>query len=434
MFRSLFGSKNDRPAPPKNQIEVVCPACGAAQFEPRLVVSTFCKKCGAHLTVHRKKVTASSVSRSGVGMPNPWDDKAKPTAPEPAVPPESSPAEAPELTAPVSPEEAAEGGFGVFLKQQAAAVEPPKATGLKAIVTRRPAEPSPAPASVAEAVPPSAPAPEPSAPVEPVAAESPAVPEPAEAETALPAAPTPTMPAAAAASEPATEAAMPEKRAQSNAPPPTLAPAPMTASTFQKMKDQGMYRNPYFKDAECFECGHVFKVSRSSRSAECPGCGSRIPMEDVEVNMPSTQIIKTRGDVLIRKRGAVTAASLRCKDLRCYGALDVAEIQAAGDAIFHSVGPVKGVLRCRRLLVEKGADVVFENEVYAEAMEIQAKVTGSLVCHGPLLIGANGSVNGDVAIRSISIEPGGELNGGMSILRAPAAAKPPAAEPDKPAS
>lgn len=397
-------------------------------------MSTFCKKCGAHLTVHRKKVTASSVSRSGVGMPNPWDDKAKPAAPEPVA--ESSPPEAAVLTAPVSPEEAAEGGFGVFLKQQAAAVETPKPTGLKAIVTRRPAEPPPAPALAAEAAPASAPSPEPAAPAAPVTSESPAAPEPAEVEAELPAEPTPPaaeMPAVAA-SETAPEAAMPEKRAQSNAPPPTLAPAPMTASTFQKMKDQGMYRNPYFKDAECFECGHVFKVSRSSRSAECPGCGSRIPMEDVEINMPSTQVIKTRGDVLIRKRGAVTAASLRCKDLRCYGALDVAEIQAAGDAIFHSVGPVRGVLRCRRLLVEKGADVVFENEVYAEAMEIQAKVTGSLVCHGPLLIGANGSVNGDVAVRSISIEPGGELNGGMSILRAPAAAKPPVAESDQSAS
>jgi hypothetical protein len=84
VFGRFFGSKSSiLPTPPKNQIEVVCPSCGAAQYEPRLVVSTFCKKCGVHLTVQKKRVTASEVTRSGAGagMADPWADEAPPTPP-----------------------------------------------------------------------------------------------------------------------------------------------------------------------------------------------------------------------------------------------------------------------------------------------------------------------------------------------------------------
>ncbi len=403
MFRGLFGSNDDRPRPPKNQIEVVCPACGAAQYEPRLVVSTFCRKCGVHLSIHRKKVTASSVTRSGMGMPDPWADAAPAKKPAP-VPErnfrakESPPPEPPkdpvaaEMTQPVSEEEAEEGGFGVFLKQQAGPVAAPQ--------------------------PVSKPAPEP----EPEAPPPPSLPH-----RQMPAGPS-ARPVSGSSfvrrgPQPVTQpekreevAAEPEKRPQSNSPAPTAAPAPMSASTLQKMKNEGMYRNQYFKDADCFDCGHKFKVSRSSRSASCPGCGATISLEDIEINMPSGESIKTRGDVLIRKRGQVSAESIICKDLRCQGILE-ANVKASGDAIFRATGSMIGQVHCRRFIVEKGSDVVFLNEIYAEEVDVQARVTATIFSSGSLVIGANGSVNGDVTARSVSIEPGGELNGAMNIVR-----------------
>lgn len=202
----------------------------------------------------------------------------------------------------------------------------------------------------------------------------------------------------------------------------------MTASTLQKMKDQGLYRNQYFKDAECFECSHRFKVSRSSRSADCPSCGAHIVMEDVEINMPSNQTIKTRGDVLIRKRGMLSGEdTVICKDLRCYGALE-ADVEVAGDAAFSSTGTVTGKVRCKRLIIEKGCDVTFQHPVHAEEVEIRARVTGTLISSGLVLIGTNGCANGDVTARSVSIEPGGELNGAMNIVRV-GKPKPKPAEP-----
>ncbi len=362
MFGRFFGSKsNDSRTPPRNQIEVVCPSCGAAQFEPRLVVSTFCKKCGVHLTIKKRQVIASSVTRSGAGMKDDWSEAAPPSSPVGETPPPKVAAkEAPPATEePLSPAD----GFGAYLQSKAA--PEPKIP--------------PQPQSKIE--------PEPEAQPEPVES-------PAQAEERI--------------------AQM--RRPQSNSPPPTAAPPPQTASSLQKMKEQGMYRNQYFKDAECFDCGHKFKTGRSAKSASCPTCGAYISLEDVEINMPSTQAVKTRGDVLIRKRGRLSASSVQCRDLNCQGVIE-ANVTCTGDATFRTTGSVIGEIRCHRFVVEKGADVAFLNAVHAAEVEIQARVTGTLYCTGPVLITSNGSVNGDVTARSVSIEPGGELNGAMNIVR-----------------
>jgi cytoskeletal protein CcmA (bactofilin family)/predicted Zn-ribbon and HTH transcriptional regulator len=355
VFGRIFGTKTSiLPTPPKNQIEVVCPSCGAAQYEPRLVVSTFCKKCGVHLTVEKRRVIASAVSRSGAGMSDDWAAEPKvevppaPAAQEPAVKPAVEPEPAP----------TAADGFGAFLQSQN-----------------------------------------------------------------LPAADSPSPPAETAAAprverEPMTAGT---RRPQSNSPAPTPAPAPHTATSLQKMKEQGMYRNQYFKDAECFDCGHKFKTGRSAKSANCPTCGAYISLEDVEINMTSTQPIKTRGDVLIRKRGRLSASSVQCRDLQCQGIIE-ANVTCSGDATFRTTGSIIGEIRCNRFVVEKGADVAFLNPVHATDVDIQARVTGTIYSTGLVLIGSNGAINGDVTARSVSIEPGGELNGAMNIVRG----KPPA--------
>jgi len=369
VFGRFFAPKSSiLPTPPKNHIEVVCPACGAAQYEPRLVVSTFCKKCGAHLSIQKRRVTASNVTRSGAGYQD-WTDAAPKMEVQPPPTPEKAPAVTEEVPAAlpeaVSEEDrkadlSAVDGFGAFLKAQVQPAEAEKA-----------------------------------------ATEDEALPAASLADTKH-------------ESEPVTSSL---RRPSSNSPAPTPAPAPMNASSIQKMKDLGMYRNQYFKDAECFDCGHKFKTSRSARSANCPTCGAYISLEDVEINMNATQPVKTRGDVIIRKRGHLSASSLQCRDLRCFGNLE-ANVECSGDAIFRATGTVIGEIRCRRFIVEKGSDLVFKNPIRAEEVEVHARITGIIFSSGPVLIGANGAVNGDVTARSVSIEPGGELNGAMNIVRA----------------
>jgi cytoskeletal protein CcmA (bactofilin family)/ribosomal protein S27E len=317
-----------------------------------------------HLTVEKRRVIASAVTRSGAGMSDDWAAEQTSGSPGPAAkqaPAAKQPApvepakEAPPEPAPVpAPAPTAADGFGAFLQSQN--LPPP------------PADPAP-PVNAAA--------------TETVAAE----PSPANM-----------------------------RRPQSNSPPPTPAPAPHTATSLQKMKEQGMYRNQYFKDAECFDCGHKFKTGRSAKSANCPACGAYISLEDVEINMTSTQPIKTRGDVLIRKRGRLSASSVQCRDLECHGIIE-ANVTCSGDATFRTTGSIIGEIHCTRFVVEKGADVAFLNSVHATEVEIQARVTGTIYSTGPVVITSSGSINGDVTARSVSIEPGGELNGAMNIVR-----------------
>ena len=214
------------------------------------------------------------------------------------------------------------------------------------------------------------------------------------------------------------------RRPMSNSPAPTPPPPPASASTLQKMREQGFYRQQYFKDARCFDCEHRFKVGRSAKSANCPQCGSYVSLEDVEINMNSNQAIKTRGDVMIRKRGHLSTSMVQCKDLRCYGILE-ANVECDSDAIFRTEGTIIGEIKCHRCVVEKGANVTFMKPIRANEVEIQGNVTGNIFSSGPVLINAHGSVNGDVTARSVSIEPGGELNGAMNIIRGQAPVVPP---------
>ena len=366
MLKGFFSApKSILPPPPKNQIEVACPACGAAQYEPKMVVSTFCKSCGVHLSIHKKKVTASTVTRSGaVGVNDLWEKALPPgelkKSPEPAEavaapvesasPPSAATPQADLPAAPPTAEESVLPGFGAFLQ----AVSPSPAT----VQNRKPPEThSSPPASLA---------------------------------------------------------------ARSHLEPlPPASPVPPPNSTLEKMKSQGAYRQQYFKDIECFECHHVFKVSRSMKSADCTECGASICIEDLDINQHVTEPILTRGDVVIRKLGVVTAPFIECRDLRCLGTLD-AEVRCQNEALFRTEGTIKGSLTCRKLTIEKGADITFLGAVRSGDIQVNASVTGTLHATGKIIIGPHGAVHGDVTARAVAIEPGGELNGAMNIVRSSA--------------
>lgn len=410
MFRGLFGSKDTQsPQPPKNQIEVVCPVCGAAQYEPRLVVSSFCKRCGVHLKIEKKRVTASEVSKAG-GKPEamePRKDLASSSLPAAAV--KNVVAGPRPSTGPLMPMTSG-GAMPLRSPVPTLFIPPPTAEDttselglgamMQAVASRcsTPLEASPSPANE---------------PLQTIAD--------SEAQTEEL---TGSYINAVDEMSPTTDDPFTTSIA-GNVPMSVReimnAPVDLASnqSAFQKMRDQGLHRNHHFKEAQCFECDNKFKVGRSSRSANCPSCGAYISLEDVELNMPSTQVIKTRGDVLIRKRGHLTATDLFARDLRCFGIVS-ANIHCSGDAIFKSTGTVIGEVHCRKFIVEKGADLQFMNEIHADEIEINAPVKGHFFSKGKLSILGTGAVDGGVTGRSINIEPGGELNGSMNILRATA--------------
>lgn len=399
MLRGLLGfGKGNSPAPPKGKIEIVCPLCGAAQYESRLAISTNCRKCGEHLRIEKRRAVASSHVR-------PTPSTVQPPVQEEPEKPAASPAPPPSSAQPA--------------RQQA-----PPASRLVAAVRPKPSAPAEAAAepkmvSLKQLLRPQADAPETKAPPEsPAKVENSKTPEAPMEEMGL----GELFEIAQAKPEPAPDAksvSAEERKRTSHLPLPTPPPPVASASTLQKMKEKGVYQQQYFKDAQCFDCGHKFKVGRSSRSTNCPQCGAYISLEDVEITLNSTQEIKTRGDVIIRKNGHVSASSVQCRDLRCFGKIE-ANVYCSGDAIFRATGTVMGEIHCSRFVVERGSDIALMNPVYADEMEIQSKVAGRLFSRRQILITSHGSVNGDVTARSVSIEPGGELNGAMNIIRSEA--------------
>lgn len=367
MLKGLFGfNKEQGASAPKNQIEVVCPACGAAQFEPRLVVSTFCKDCGVHLRIEKRRVIASEVSKAG-GNPETLRPRRDVVTRDDAV--------APSLVTP----RVALAGNGMLSKLKvasgAASPEAPVSEngelGLGMVLSVKEGHldsPEPVEASHGDFI-------------------------------DIP--------------EDLGKSALDSGRAMEDS----------ASGGIYRLRDQGFYRQQYFKEAQCFECDHKFKVGRSSRSVNCPQCGALISMEEVDLNMPSTQAIKTRGDVIVRKRGVLDTSQLHCRELRCFGQIS-AEMRCSGDAIFKANGQIVGEVHCRRFVVERGSEITFMNPIFAEEVEVHASITGNIFSKGQVLISANGAVNGDVTARSVSIEPGGELNGAMNIVRSTPPSKP----------
>jgi len=364
-----FFGRDSKPSLPKNQIEVVCPVCGAAQVEPRLVVTTLCRKCGEHLRIEKNRVVASSHI-------NPVPSAVYPAVEEAKM------------------EEDAE-------RKKAAATS--KADdGPRSSVSASASAPSSRSSSAAPA---SASAP---TPVKQTEDAKRGEGEGPESSSSSPAAERP----------PASSARDLFSRQVSPAQP---APAPQPASpaagstTLQKMREKG-HNQQYFKEAECFECHHKFKVGRAAKNTNCPSCGASVCLEDFDINLVSTMPIVTRGEVLIRKTGNVQTSIIKCRDLKLYGSAS-AKIDCTGTVTLRTIGTVIGEIHCHRFVVERGSDVNLMNTVYADEVEIGSRTSGNIECHGKMVITATGLVHGDVATRSISIEPGGQLDGAMNILR-----------------
>jgi cytoskeletal protein CcmA (bactofilin family)/ribosomal protein S27E len=194
--------------------------------------------------------------------------------------------------------------------------------------------------------------------------------------------------------------------------------APDPEELIPRKRDVGTSRQHYFKEVECFDCRTRFKVGRSARSANCTSCGALLCLEDVEVNVNSTESIRTRGDVLIRKNGNVQAAEVRCRDLKLFGVVSAA-IECSGEFYARATGTIIGELRCQRLVIDKESDIHFMNSIFAAEVVVRGRVLGHIQCTGSVSISATGLVQGDVKARAVSIEPGGQLDGTMNIVQAP---------------
>ena len=76
------------------------------------------------------------------------------------------------------------------------------------------------------------------------------------------------------------------------------------------------------------------------------------------------------------------------------------------------------VVRCRRLAIPSGADIVFTREVHAEEAVIAGRVSGNLTIQGRLRVASGGQLTGLAAARTFDVAEDACVDAEMQILNA----------------
>ncbi len=167
-------------------------------------------------------------------------------------------------------------------------------------------------------------------------------------------------------------------------------------------------------EVRCFRCYHIQSVSRFAKSTQCERCSVYISLANYEVKAPLSHSLRTRGDIVIGKRGSLKNCEIACHHLVANGTVE-AQVDCSGDATFRKSGVVRGHVFCRRLLIDKHCEVEFPDGVKAQRADINGTLKGDLTCSGNVKVSKTGSIEGDVEAVDIAIKDGGSVTGEMNI-------------------
>ena len=164
----------------------------------------------------------------------------------------------------------------------------------------------------------------------------------------------------------------------------------------------------------CIECDAVHKVAPSSTSTICPGCSTYIDLRDIGIKDRTNQRIRTRGNVTVEKKGALLGSSIHCGNLTVFGTV-TGSIYASGDVALKADGRIIGEIRCRRLLLDRKCEVQCLQLVQAEIIEIHGHISGHFRATRLIALSRHASLTGSATAQTISVEPGGMLNGQVLV-------------------
>lgn len=178
-----------------------------------------------------------------------------------------------------------------------------------------------------------------------------------------------------------------------------------------------LFRKQGPRDVVCFECGHEHRVAQFSSSSLCPACGSYISLVDHEINHRSAKTIRTRGDVVVGKKGVLLSSSVICDNLTVLGQV-TGKIECSGIAHFRSAGKVLGTVRCHKLIIDRRADLHFCQPIRAEEVEIHATTKAHITCTGRAKITSRATLIGSLTAKTVSMVEGASMEGPIRILSA----------------
>jgi cytoskeletal protein CcmA (bactofilin family)/ribosomal protein S27E len=176
------------------------------------------------------------------------------------------------------------------------------------------------------------------------------------------------------------------------------------------------WRPPEFKRVRCHECGRIHEVPHAASSTSCPNCNAHIDLYDVLVEKRVSRVVRTRGNLVIKKFGYLNNQLTICGNADIGGGA-AGKIFCDGETKIRTSGRLNCEIGSRRVRIEKGADVIVAQPIRVHDMVIRGKVTARIFCNGTLRILKRGFLKGEVHARSITVDKGGLLQAELNIGR-----------------
>ena len=176
------------------------------------------------------------------------------------------------------------------------------------------------------------------------------------------------------------------------------------------------WRPPEFKRVRCHECGRLHEVPRLASSTSCPNCNAHIDLYDALVEKRVSRVVRTRGNLVIKKFGYLNNQLTICGNADIGGGA-AGKIFCDGETKIRTSGRLNCEIGSRRVRVERGADVIVAHPIRVHDMVIHGKVTARIYCNGTLRILKRGFLRGEVHARSIMVDKGGLLQAELNIGR-----------------
>jgi len=176
------------------------------------------------------------------------------------------------------------------------------------------------------------------------------------------------------------------------------------------------WRPPEFKRVRCHECGRLHEVPYLASSTSCPNCNAHIDLYDALVEKRVSRVVRTRGNLVIKKFGYLNNQLTICGNADIGGGA-AGKIFCDGETRIRTAGRLNCEIGSRRVRVEKGADVIVAHPIRVHDMVVRGKVTARIYCNGTLRILKRGFLKGEVHARSIMVDKGGLLQAELNIGR-----------------
>ncbi len=164
----------------------------------------------------------------------------------------------------------------------------------------------------------------------------------------------------------------------------------------------------------CFDCRTVNKASSKATSTQCANCGTFIDLRDVDIRERTTQRIRTRGNVVVHKKGALLGTAVHCGSLMIEGMV-AGSIYAQETVTFRIDAKVLGEIRCRRLVVDRRVKVTGLQPIHLDSMDLLGELTARVFAAGTVHIARHGRMIGGLNAARLRLDPGGALLGVVRV-------------------